>query len=261
MKNPSADEGRLQAVAKLQGSPTEALDAMEAALKRLDLLGAMIRRYSASSLNSRVKAFAENHDDEEYRQLARNIVSFKYQSASPLLLDQLAGSMADRRQRLRYIRQHQQKIATRDDQESRPRKQTEPRHLSSPLDSIDEKPSETKKRKEVIRKQMFSQPRGKMRSKETDTTPDTNAWTFKPTQSAIERVKGDGSGSVVSSSKASTTRMTDGPDDYPKAPSRERWRLDPKCPICWRQLQESELRGGKWRLVENRNWIISDKCN
>ncbi|KAK4032876.1 hypothetical protein C8A01DRAFT_20125, partial [Parachaetomium inaequale] len=97
---------------EIQGTVSEALDTVEATIDRLNRLGATIRRYSTADLENRVKAFTERHGDGNYFQLARQIVYFRYRTPMPSLLDQLAVSMANRRQRLRYIRRHQMKLGT-----------------------------------------------------------------------------------------------------------------------------------------------------
>ncbi|KAF5246035.1 hypothetical protein FAUST_1446 [Fusarium austroamericanum] len=259
---PRPNETNHNAVEKLQGSIEEALRAISAVLQRLDRLGATIRKYSASSLSSRVKAFAEQDHDEEYRLLAKNIVVFKYPTAPSSLHAQLAESMAHRRQRLRYIRQHQQKTTPKDRQDSRTRKHHE-KNLSHPK-STELTRSAPKDRAAVLRNQAVSRPRGNPPSEGTETTPSTTAWTVRPTSSAMERVRRDGSKSVISSSKASTTRMVGDLNDYPEPPTYDQWSQDPKCSTCWRQLLEAELKGKKWRRhidTDCESYIcISEDC-
>ncbi|KAH7254601.1 hypothetical protein B0J15DRAFT_558854 [Fusarium solani] len=232
---------------RLQGSAEEALRAISAVLQRLDRLGATIRKYSASSLSSRVKAFAEQDNDEEYRLLAKNIITFKYPTVPSSLHAQLAGSMAYRRLRLRYIRQHQLKTASKDRRDSNKRDHGD-QSLSNPKrTNIKLKQPAPKDRAAALRNQAVYRPKGNTSSKDTETTPSTTAWTVRPTSSAIERVRRDDSKLVISSSKASTTRMVGNLDDYPEPPTHDQWSQDPKCPTCSRQLMEAELKGKKWR--------------
>lgn len=235
------------AVGNLQGSVEEAVKAILGVLQRLDRLGATIRKSSTSSLSIRVKAFAEQDNDEEYRLLSKNILAFKYPTAPSSLHAQLAESMAYRRLRLRYIRQHQVKTAPKGLQDSIKRNHGE-QSLSNPKSTNIklEKPM-PKDGPAAFRNQALYRPKGNIFSKDAETTPSTTAWTFRPTSSTVERVKRDDSKSVVSSSKASTTRMAGHLDDYPDPPTHDQWSQDPKCPTCWRQLLESELKGKRWR--------------
>ncbi|RSM15113.1 hypothetical protein CDV31_005194 [Fusarium ambrosium] len=235
-------------VRRLEGRVEEALEAIAAVLQTLDRLGATIRKYSASSLSSRLKSFSEQENDEDYRSLATNIVAFKYPTAPSSLQIQLVEAMTDRRQRLRYIRHHQQKTTPKDQQGSKVRKDHN-------LDSSNHEPGGSgtdqhtpKTRTAVLRNQGVSQPRDNTPSQDTETTPSTTAWTFQPATSAMERVRRDMSKSVISSSGASTTRTVGDLNDYPQPPTHEQWSQDPKCPTCWRQLKESELKGNKWRF-------------
>ncbi|RMJ06561.1 hypothetical protein CDV36_013840 [Fusarium kuroshium] len=251
-------------VRRLEGRVEEALEAIAAVLQTLDRLGATIRKYSASSLSSRLKSFSEQENDEDYRSLATNIVAFKYPTAPSSLQIQLVEAMADRRQRLRYIRQHQQKTTPKDPQGSKMRKNHDPDlHNNEPDHSGPDRPS-LKIRTAVLRNQGASQARDSTPSQDIETTPSTTAWTFRPATSAMERVRRDMSKSVISSSGASTTRMVGDLNDYPEPPTHDQWSQDPTCPTCWRQLKKSELRGNKWRRHVDTDFepyiCISEDC-
>jgi hypothetical protein len=58
---------------EIQGTALDALDAVEDTIDRLNRLGVMIRKYSATNLESRVKAFTDKHGDGDYSRLARQI--------------------------------------------------------------------------------------------------------------------------------------------------------------------------------------------
>ncbi|RSL50314.1 hypothetical protein CEP54_011990 [Fusarium duplospermum] len=246
---------------RLEGTVEEALQAIAAVLQTLDRLGTTIRKSSASSLSSRLKSFSEQENDEEYRSLANNIVAFKYPMAPSSLQLQLVEAMTDRRQRLRYIRQHQQKTTPKDQQGLKAQKNHD-------LDSSNHGPGPSghapKTRAAVLGNQGASQPSDNTHSQDSETTPGTTAWTFRPATSATERVRRDMSKSVISSSGASTTRMIGDLNDYPEPPTHEQWSQDPKCPTCWRQLKESELKGNKWRRHVDTDFepyvCISEDC-
>ncbi|KAM0429962.1 hypothetical protein ACHAPT_005966 [Fusarium lateritium] len=188
-----------EAAENLQRSVEAASRGISAVLERLGRLGATIRKHSASILSSRAKPFAEQDKDEEYRLLAKNIVAFKYPTAPSSLHVQLGESMADRRQRLRYIRRHQQKTAPEGQQESKAQRHHETGLSNSRVSRPTLAPAA------VLRNQAVLRPRGNVPSQDTETALSTAAWTTRPTSSSMERVGGYESQSVISSSKASTT--------------------------------------------------------
>lgn len=235
---------------KLDGTVTEALDTVEATINRLNRLGSTIRKYSTSSLDSRVKAFTERHGDANYTELAKKIVYFKYRTAPPSLQEQLALSMSARRQRLRYIRRHQEKLRThqpeKQNNELRDRLETEDPHLPSPK-RIDEAaphnaptdgPSASKKRALNNRPLVgfFAPP-----------SANTKASTFRPTPSLVAKFQTSDGASVVSSSKQSKTFMADDLDDYPDPPKKEAGKPEPTCPYCCQPLEDSILKLSNWR--------------
>lgn len=232
---------------ELEGTVEEALQAIVAVLQRLDRLGATIQKYSVSSLSSRLKSFAEQENDEKYRLLAINIVAFKYPMATPSLRTQLVEAMTDRQQRLRYIRQHQQKTAAKDRQGLKTRNHHNPNTSNHKPSDFEPNQPTSKNRAATLHDQGVSQSSGNTPSQDTETTPSTDSWTFLPTSSAMERTRCDGSKSVISSSEANTTRMVGDLNNYPERPTHEQWNQDPKCPTCWNQLKESELEDKKWR--------------
>ncbi|KAH7302803.1 hypothetical protein B0I35DRAFT_253266 [Stachybotrys elegans] len=58
----------------------------------------------------RINANKQRHEYENYTQLSKNIVRFKYKTATPSLRWRLASSMSTRRLRLIYLRRHQSKV-------------------------------------------------------------------------------------------------------------------------------------------------------
>ncbi|KAL2673720.1 hypothetical protein Neosp_012163 [[Neocosmospora] mangrovei] len=244
---PRPNENEGVPMEELEGTVEEALRAIVAVLQRLDRLGATIQKYSASSLSSRLKSFAEQKNDEKYRLLATKIVAFKYPMATPSLRTQLVEAMTDRRQRLRYIRQHQQKTVPKDRQGLKTRKHHNTNTSNhKPSDFESDQPT-SKNRAATLRDQGVSRSSGSTLSQDTETTSSTDSWTFLPTSSAMERTRCDKTKSVISSSEANTTRMVGDMNNYPEPPTHEQWNQDPKCPTCWNQLKESELEDKKWR--------------
>ncbi|KAI8712786.1 NACHT domain-containing protein [Fusarium sp. LHS14.1] len=261
---PRPNENEGVSVEELEGTVEEALQAIMAVLQRLDRLGTTIRKHSASSLSSRLKSFAEQENDEKYRLLATNIVAFKYPMATPSLRTQLVEAMTDRGQRLRYIRQRQQKTAAKDRQGLKTRNQHNPNTSNhKPSDFESDQPM-SKTRAATLRDQGDSRSSGNTTSQDTGTTPSTDSWEFLPTSSAMERTRCDGSKSVISSLEANTTRMVGDLNNYPEPPTHEEWSQDPKCPTCWSQLKESELEDKKWRRHVDTDLepyvCISEEC-
>ncbi|KAK2608929.1 hypothetical protein QQS21_002505 [Conoideocrella luteorostrata] len=252
----------------LEGTNEEALDAVEVTITRLNKLGSSIRRYSSSSLDSRVKAFTEKHGDENYMDIARQIVRFKYRTASPSLHEQLAVSMSARRHRLRYIRRHQEKLSGQIDNKNEPAKGRKAgRPLPMDLPTIEEavptgmsvgSPSGHKEGELQVIKQ-------NIRSDRNSAVSATVASSFRPTQSAIARLKrGDGA-TVVSSLKGSMTFMAEDLAGYPEPPKREQYQLHPSCPFCCEPLQELELEVKNWQRHVNKDLkpfvCISENCS
>jgi hypothetical protein len=235
---------------KLKGTHSEALDAVEATISRLNKLGATIRRYSTSSLESRVKASTEKHGDENYTALAKLIVQFKYRAATASLQEQLGVSMSSRRQRLRYIGRHQAKLASRQQKVENEQPVGRPDRLKSfspALEAIDEAPRDNAPIAGPSRKKMVIRQSHNSLSMESFAPSETKASSFKPTHSVIARLKkGDGA-SVVSSSKDSKTPMVEDLESYPEAPKKQPGKPDPTCTFCCRPLQDWELKIGKWQ--------------
>lgn len=238
----------LESKPMLKGTPSEALDAIEATISRLNKLGSTIRRYSTSSLDSRAKASTEKHGDENYTALAKLTVQFKYRTAPTSLQEQLALSMSARRQRLRYVGRHQAKLASRqqnveNEHEDRPEMAKSFSPALKRIDELDsgEAPSSGLSRKKITFRSSHNSPYMEM-----VVPSETKASSFKPTQSVVARLKrGDGA-SVVSSSKNSTTFMVEDLENYPEPPKKQPGKPDPTCPFCWRPLEESQLKIGKW---------------
>lgn len=222
-------------------------------MTRLNKLGSSIRRYSTSSLDCRVKAFTEKHGDENYMEIARQIVRFRYRTASPSLHEQLAVSMSARRQRLRYIRRHQEKLSGQVDNKDEPTKRREARRpLPIGLPAIDEAvptgmPVSSPSRHIGPKEGQLQVIEQSNRSNRNSAVSATAASSFWPTKSAIARLRrGDGA-TVVSSSKGSTTFMAEDLADYPEPPKREQDQLHPSCPFCYQPLQELELKVRNWQ--------------
>ncbi|KAB5536166.1 CHAT domain-containing protein [Coniochaeta sp. 2T2.1] len=255
---------------EIQGTASEALDAVEATIDRLNRLGATIRKYSTADLENRVKAFTERHGDGDYSRLARQIVHFKYRTATPSLQDQLAVSMANRRQRLRYIRRHQGKLGTPKGAVSQPKEQAvEARpttQVSRQLSGIPEDRSDnaTAGPSQTRQKQLDIRPAQKTLPRRMAARSDTKASGFKPTPSSIVRMQRDERGSVISSSKNSTTFFAEDLEGFPDPPKTEASTVPPCCPFCGKPLEESDLKLGRWHrhvLEDVQPFIcISDKC-
>ncbi|KAM5342057.1 hypothetical protein ACJ41O_015088 [Fusarium nematophilum] len=248
----------------LEGTPVQALEGIEASINRLNRLGAAIRKYSISGLDERVNAFTQRHGDENYTQLARHILRFKYRTATPSLQEHLALSMASRRQRLRYLHRHQSKLAGQinttpiesiSDREARP--------IASPAPSAEgaggEKQQLSKappllKTMALRRAHLGHYPLHGVRS-------ETNASKFAPTPSVIAKLRrGDGA-SVVSSSTKSSTFMAEALEDYPDPPKALPDQPEPQCMYCCQPLDERERLGAKWMQVMPSRNIASSGTN
>lgn len=232
----------------LEGTVVEALNTVDSTIDRLNRLGSTIRAYSTASLESRVSAFTEQHGDENYTELAKHIIQFKYHTAPPSLQDQLAQSMSVRRQRLRYMRKHQQKLANRSQPPKVERQvQKESAGVKTVLLPVDETSSQIGPES--------APPRVRFSTSNADTaklaapSTHTRASSFVQTPSLVHRLRlaGDGAASVVSSSKESTTFMAEDLDNYPPPPKREEGKPEPQCPYCFKPLRESELKTRNWR--------------
>ncbi|KJZ70854.1 hypothetical protein HIM_09768 [Hirsutella minnesotensis 3608] len=257
---------------EIQGTASEALDAVEATIDRLNRLGATIRKYSTADLENRVKAFSKRHGDGDYSRLARQIVHFRYRTAMPSLQDQLAVSMANRRQRLRYIRRHQVKLGTPKTAVSQPKEQAvEARSTIQALrqlsvihedsgDNATAGPSQTRQKQLDIRPAQGTFPQ-RMKA-----SSDTRASGFSPTPTAIVRMQRDERGSVISSLKNSPTFIAEDLESFPGPPKLEESTAPPCCPFCGKPLEESDLKLGRWQasrhvLEDVQPFIcISDKC-
>lgn len=238
----------LDAKPRLNGTASEALDAVENTINRLNRLGSTIRRYSISSLETRVRAFTAKYGDEDYTALAKLIVQFKYRTAPPSLQEHLAVSMSARRQRLRYTSQHQANLDSRE-QKTQNKQQDQPdmrTSLSLALEQItEEEGSENAAPPEPIRNRKKMAFRSVKMLAPSDM--GSKASTFKPPPSVVARLqRGDGA-SVVSSSKNSKTFMAEDLENYPEAPQREPGKAAPSCPFCFIPLEDSELKPGKWQ--------------
>jgi hypothetical protein len=257
----SNDDGKeLDAKPTLKGSASEALDTVEATINRLNRLGSIIRRYSTSSLETRVRGFTARYGDENYTALAKLIVRFRYMTAPSSLQEHLAVSMSARRQRLRYVSQHQAKLAGRE-QKAQMKQQDQPdvRFSLSPAlgQIIEERDSENSAPPEPIR----SRKQRAVRSSRNNpfvrmlapSDMSSKASTFRPPPTVVAQLRrGDGA-SVVSSSNNSKTLMAENLEDYPQAPHRELGKPAPSCPFCFKPLEESELKLGKWQYEPYHN--------
>ncbi|KAM0425639.1 hypothetical protein ACHAPT_009171 [Fusarium lateritium] len=260
----SVDE-KVTSPSGLEGTPSEALEAIQASINRLKRLGATIRKYSVSCLDERVNAFTQRHGDENYSQLAKQVVRFKYKTATPSLQEQLALSMSSRRQRLRYLHRHQSKLAHVDITPTERTPETKVHSLPS-LSPIGED-TEWKRSKHSqppMRKALALRRHLPGRSPMHGGRSETNASKFVPTPSAIARLRrGDGA-SVVSSSKKSSTFMAEAPEKYPDPPKCLPDEPEPPCPYCCQPLGESERQGAKWVHHVNKDLCpficLSDKC-
>ncbi|PVH67866.1 hypothetical protein DL98DRAFT_600035 [Cadophora sp. DSE1049] len=259
----------LDAKPRLKGTASEALDAVEATISRLNRLGSTIRRYSTSSLETRVRAFTARYGDENYTTLAKLIVQFRYRTASPSLQEHLAVSMSDRRQKLRYMGQHQAKLASREQKTQK--KQDMRTSLSPGLGQITEEedsenvappePTRNRNRKKIAFRSSQNNPFAKIFA---PSDMGSKASTFKPPPSVVAGHQwGDGR-SVVSSSKNSKTFMAEDLENYPEAPQKEPGKPTP-CPFCSKPLEDSELKLGKWQRHVNEDLrpfvCISEKCS
>lgn len=243
----------LDAKPTLKGTASEALDAIEATITRLNRLGSTIRRYSTSSLEARVRGFTARYGDENYTTFAKLIVQFRYMTAPTSLQEHLAVSMSARRQRLRYISQHQATLAGREQKAQK--KQDQPDMVTSLLPALgpiaEEEHSENLAPTEPIRnrkKRAFrSSQNNPLLKKFAPSDMDSKASTFKPPLVVVAQLqRGDGA-SVVSSSKNSKTFMAEDLENYPEAPHRELGKPAPSCPFCFKPLEDSELKLRKWQ--------------
>ncbi|WQF77072.1 Putative NACHT nucleoside triphosphatase [Colletotrichum destructivum] len=249
---------------ELQGTLSEALNAVEATITRLNKLGSAIRRQSATGIENRVQAFTEKHGDNDYTEFARQIVQFRYKTISPSLKEHLASSMAARRQRLRYLRRHQMKMESQAmKEEKEPGTLTDTNKTSSPALRLNEgiagaTPTSTPAR------QVWSKNVG-LRTATIPAASETNATSFKPTQSVMARIRKASTGSIVSSSKESTTFMAEGLDDYPEPPKTHDGQARRPCPFCFQPLKASDLKTRHWKRHVNQDIkafiCLSAKCN
>lgn len=111
---------RMYGAGAIQGTDSEALDAVEGTIDRLNRLGATIRKYPIADLENGAKSVTERYADGNFSRLALKLVQSECRTAGSSLQDQLAISMANRRQRMRYVRKHQAKLVASEAAVSRP---------------------------------------------------------------------------------------------------------------------------------------------
>jgi hypothetical protein len=244
---------------EIQSTASEALDAIEATINRLSRLSATIRKSSSADLENRVMNFTKKYPDAEYPQLAQKIVQFKYRTAMPSLHDQLAVSMVNRRQRLRYSRRHQLKLQVGTTAVSQPKKQAveaQPTaQVSRPLPVIPEHSGDDATGRQGDpsqnhQKQLDTSRARNLFARRQIALSDTHASGrgYKPTPSEMVRVQRDERASVISSSKKSTTILAEDLEGFPDPPKMD-GSTPPPCPYCGKLLEESKLELAKWRYV------------
>lgn len=232
-------------ISGLEGTSSEALQAIEATINRLNRLGATIRKYSASSLDDRVESFTRRHGDEDYTQLARHYVRCKYKTATPSLRDHLAQSMASRRQRLRYLHRHQSKLAGLVNTRTRTM-EIRAHPLASLVQSEDVVGAVDQQLSQNLEKEMTERRRTHYgRSSAGGERSETNVSDFVPTRPGLARLRSDDA-SVVSSSNDSSTAMAEVLEDYPEPPMPHPGQPEPPCPYCCQPLEGCERMGVKW---------------
>lgn len=210
----------------------------------------MIRRHSTTDLEHRVKTFTAKHGDDDYPRLARLIVHFKYNTAVPSLQNQLAESMSNRRQKLRYTRRHQDKLANRKTSATKPgpraveERQVNQASTTTTFKSVPERnpndilsPISDQQRMDSIPKSLYTKSLARSH---------TNASGFKPTPSAKFRMQKADRMSAISSSQNSTTFTIEGLEDFPDPPQREPGGPDPLCDFCRQPLNESDTKPERW---------------
>lgn len=184
------------------------MDAVDATIKRLNKLGTVVRNYSASSLERRTQAFTEKYGDDNYGALARLTVQFMYHTATASLQEQLAVSMSTRRQGLNYMERHQEKLGNRQHDLTNKQSLTQSDRkvtFASALTASDEAAKEEAPKVSATRKEIAFRQTTNNPFRKSFATSETNASSFKPTSSAIGRLRKDDGGSVVSSSTSSKT--------------------------------------------------------
>lgn len=175
----------------------------------------------------------------------------------PSLQDQLAISMANRRQRLRYVRRHQMKLATPQMSVPRPLEQKPEarapkrggRRLLAILEDSNDETAAGDSSSKTRKKLLDIHPAQKVLPWRYTVRSETKASRFNPTPSAIARLQRDERGSVVSSSRNSTTFLAEELEGFPDPPKVDAAKGPPSCPFCGKYLEESELEIGKWRYV------------
>ncbi len=203
--------------------------------------------------------FNKKYPDAKYPQLARKIVQFKYGTAMPSLHDQLAVSMVNRRQRLRYTRKHQLKLQVGTPAVSQPMKhavEAQPAaQVSRQLPVIHEHNGDNAAGRQSgprqnLQKQLDISPPRNLFSRRQIALSDTHASGrgYKHTRSEIAKIQEEDRGSVLSSSKNSTTFFAEDLEGFPDPPKLD-GSTPPPCPYCGKLLEESELKLAKWRYV------------
>ncbi|KAK1833040.1 ADP-ribosylation factor family-domain-containing protein [Podospora conica] len=87
------------------------LQALRGGVDRLYQVGVAIRKSSTVGLSSRIQAFSDKYDDEDYFfSLALEILKMKFPDADAVICAHLAATIKFRRQQIRYQRRHQSKL-------------------------------------------------------------------------------------------------------------------------------------------------------
>jgi hypothetical protein len=107
-----------------------ALDGIQGAIDRLNRIGKAIRDASTSDLGLRVDRFTRKADNEHasFKRMALLVVKGLYPEITDSFVEQLATSISYRRQRLLYLKSHQEKLKGRRQPQPEPE-----RHVESTL--------------------------------------------------------------------------------------------------------------------------------
>ncbi|KAK3935912.1 hypothetical protein QBC46DRAFT_421041, partial [Diplogelasinospora grovesii] len=233
----------------IQGTSKDALDAVESSIDRLDHLGVTIRQYSTAGLSARVIAFAAKNHDPAFEELALRM--------------QLARSISRRRQRLKYIMQHQEKLAERDlDHDHSPAHPP----LGPIVDVVDSGKREKEPRNaKTVKFHMPAESTTPAQRTGDDIRSETHASTFRATPSRIARLREEDSRSE--GAKSTTTFAANDEDNYPEPPVKKDGGPDPICDYCNRRLKKADLGKRAWQHVQH--WehdiepyvCISEECS
>ncbi|KAL6410594.1 hypothetical protein AUP68_07021 [Ilyonectria robusta] len=208
--NSPKDAQRREWIQQLEGTPLEALEAVEATIFRLDELREAIRQHPTLNQGNQVEDATDRDGEGSGLLSIKRVVQSNSPTAPPSLKDHLVASVLERRKSLRQLKQRQ---PTRVQHPTGRGVTPAPTESSGRRSHSPESQSSHQSRRDMCLD--APRPRSSFNS-----TPESSHLRF-------------GGSSIASSSQSSITTMAeDDRVDYPEPPKAEHGKPAPHCPYC-----------------------------